>query len=278
MMGIPDDRFTVGEIGRMTAVKRTGDIVQAMKRLLDRISTRASAWSATASDREPTEQLAHDLGIVDRCLFLGYQDDVAPYYASFDALILPSANEGTPVSAIEALAAGRPGRRHAGRRRPRRDPRRRGRLSRRSGRRGRARRSPRPACRQRRARAADGGKQAVHVLERYSVSRLVGDVDDLYRRLLAEKGLDDGPSGRPRGDEARRSPSLERHLGLPAEHLLRARDVRLSHLRIVDRQRLEDDRAGRTRHLEHGVRQLEQRELIGVAEVDGQVLATVASR
>src|SRR5262249_22966131 len=41
-------------------------------------------------------------------LFLGYQDEVAPYYAAFDALILPSANEGTPVSAIEALAGGRP--------------------------------------------------------------------------------------------------------------------------------------------------------------------------
>ena len=34
--------------------------------------------------------------------------EAAPYYAAFDALILPSANEGTPVSAIEALAGGRP--------------------------------------------------------------------------------------------------------------------------------------------------------------------------
>jgi glycosyltransferase involved in cell wall biosynthesis len=41
-------------------------------------------------------------------LFLGYQEDVAPFYAAFDAMILPSGNEGTPVSAIEALAAGRP--------------------------------------------------------------------------------------------------------------------------------------------------------------------------
>ena len=41
-------------------------------------------------------------------MFLGYQEDVAPFYAAFDALILPSSNEGTPVSAIEALAAGRP--------------------------------------------------------------------------------------------------------------------------------------------------------------------------
>jgi glycosyltransferase involved in cell wall biosynthesis len=30
------------------------------------------------------------------------------------------------------------------------------------------------------------------VLERYSVERLVGDVDALYRKLLAERGLDDG--------------------------------------------------------------------------------------
>ena len=41
-------------------------------------------------------------------LFVGYQREVAPYYAFFDALALPSANEGTPVVAIESLAAGRP--------------------------------------------------------------------------------------------------------------------------------------------------------------------------
>src|SRR5262249_60557434 len=59
-------------------------------------------------DGETVEQRAGQLGIVRNSLFLGYQDEVAPYYAAFDALILPSANEGTPVSAIEALAGGRP--------------------------------------------------------------------------------------------------------------------------------------------------------------------------
>jgi glycosyltransferase involved in cell wall biosynthesis len=33
---------------------------------------------------------------------------VAQWYAALDALVLTSGNEGTPVSAIEALAAGRP--------------------------------------------------------------------------------------------------------------------------------------------------------------------------
>ena len=35
-------------------------------------------------------------------------EDVAPLYAALDAVALSSANEGTPVAVIEALAAGVP--------------------------------------------------------------------------------------------------------------------------------------------------------------------------
>ena len=59
-------------------------------------------------DRERLEQLAHDLGIARSTFFVGYQEDVAGYYRLFDAFLLPSVNEGTPVSAIEALASGTP--------------------------------------------------------------------------------------------------------------------------------------------------------------------------
>jgi glycosyltransferase involved in cell wall biosynthesis len=59
-------------------------------------------------DREPLEELAHDLGVARACFFVGYQTDVAGYYGLFDAFFLPSVNEGTPVSAIEALASGTP--------------------------------------------------------------------------------------------------------------------------------------------------------------------------
>ena len=59
-------------------------------------------------DRERLEQLAHELGVARSCLFLGYQEDVAPWYAISDAVVLTSASEGTPVTIIEALAAGRP--------------------------------------------------------------------------------------------------------------------------------------------------------------------------
>jgi glycosyltransferase involved in cell wall biosynthesis len=59
-------------------------------------------------DRDHLEQYAHELGVVKRCLFVGYQEDVARFYSAIDALLLPSVNEGTPVSVIEALAAQRP--------------------------------------------------------------------------------------------------------------------------------------------------------------------------
>ena len=59
-------------------------------------------------DRPELEALAHELGVARSTHFVGFQDDVGPWFHAFDALLLPSRNEGTPVSAIETLAAGRP--------------------------------------------------------------------------------------------------------------------------------------------------------------------------
>jgi glycosyltransferase involved in cell wall biosynthesis len=107
-LGIEPDRFAVGWIGRMTAVKRTDDVLVAFKRLRDEGIDAVLCMVGDGPDRPDLERRAHELGIVRDTLFLGYQEDVAPFYAAFDALVLPSSNEGTPVSAIEALAAGRP--------------------------------------------------------------------------------------------------------------------------------------------------------------------------
>jgi glycosyltransferase involved in cell wall biosynthesis len=107
-LGIPDDRFAVGWIGRMTAVKRTDDVLAAFKSLRESGVDATLCMVGDGPDRAVLEQRAHDLGIVRDTLFLGYQQDVAPFYAAFDALVLPSSNEGTPVSVIEALGAGRP--------------------------------------------------------------------------------------------------------------------------------------------------------------------------
>jgi glycosyltransferase involved in cell wall biosynthesis len=107
-LGIPADRFAVGWIGRMTAVKRTDDVLVAFKRLRDEGVDAVLCMVGDGPDRVQLERRAHELGVIRDTLFLGYQEDVAPFYSAFDTLVLPSSNEGTPVSAIEALAAGRP--------------------------------------------------------------------------------------------------------------------------------------------------------------------------
>jgi len=187
VLGIPDDRFVVGWIGRMTAVKRIDDVLQAVRLLRDRGVDALLCLVGDGPDRDGAEQRAHDLGIVRDTLFVGYQDDVAPYYSAFDALILPSANEGTPVSAIESLAAGRPvvATRVGGVPDVVRDrvdgflveP---GDVEAMADR--LAELAADPALRH---RLGEAGRASVH--ERYSVERLLDDTDRLYRSLLAAR-------------------------------------------------------------------------------------------
>jgi glycosyltransferase involved in cell wall biosynthesis len=182
--GIGTERFVVGWFGRMTAVKRTDDLLSVLAALRERGIDALLLFVGDGDDRERLEERAHELGLAQACLFLGYQEDVAPWYAICDAVVLTSASEGTPVTIIEALAAGRPvvatdvggvpdvvdegetgflvaaGDTHAMAERLEllaRDPARRAQM----GREGRKR-----------------------VLSRYAVDRLVGDVDALYRELL----------------------------------------------------------------------------------------------
>jgi hypothetical protein len=70
----------------------------------------------------------------------------------------------------------------------------------------------------------------------------------------------------------------QRHLRRPAEQLLSQRDVRPALLGIVDRQRLVHDLRARSRQLLHGLRQFEQRELIGIADVHRVVMPGLRQR
>lgn len=108
LLGLPPERFAVGWIGRMTGVKRTGDVLLALRELRARGVDATLCMVGDGPDREALEEHAYRIGVARHCLYLGYQDDVAPWYAALDAVILPSASEGTPVTAIEALAAGLP--------------------------------------------------------------------------------------------------------------------------------------------------------------------------
>jgi glycosyltransferase involved in cell wall biosynthesis len=187
LLGVPNGRFVVGWIGRMTGVKRTDDVLDGLLRLRERGVDACLCMVGDGPDREHVERRAHDLGIIRHCLFLGYQDDVAPWYQAFDALVLPSANEGTPVVAIEALASGRPvvATRVGGVPDVVRDGED-GYLVELGDTEALAERLARLAADpELRARMGAAGRE--RVVPRYAVERLIDDVDTLYRTLLEER-------------------------------------------------------------------------------------------
>jgi len=104
-LGAADDTLVVGFIGRLAPVKRPVDLVRTIAAVE---SDALLVVVGDGEDRRVTEETAAQLGVTERCRFVGYQRDAPGWYAAFDALLLASANEGTPVAAIEALAAGRP--------------------------------------------------------------------------------------------------------------------------------------------------------------------------
>jgi glycosyltransferase involved in cell wall biosynthesis len=193
--GIPDDRFVVGWIGRMTQIKRIPDVLLTFRRLLDRGVDATLCLVGDGPDREDAEARARELGIARRTLFLGYQRDVAPYYSLFDAFLLTSANEGTPVVAIESLAAERPVvSTRVGGVPDVVDDGEDGFLAEVGDADGLAERLERLA-RDADLRRRFGQTGRARVLPRYAVPRLVDDVDALYRELLDEAGISPPPRG-----------------------------------------------------------------------------------
>jgi glycosyltransferase involved in cell wall biosynthesis len=107
-LGVPDDAFLVGWLGRMTEIKRADDLLAAFALMRSR---GADAYLALVGDgplRDPLEATANRLGIADRTRFVGFRQSVGEFYSAFDVVALTSANEGTPVTVIEALASGLP--------------------------------------------------------------------------------------------------------------------------------------------------------------------------
>jgi glycosyltransferase involved in cell wall biosynthesis len=107
-IGVPEGRFLVSWLGRMTEIKRVDELLSAFALLR---SGGADADLLLVGDgplRPELEALAGALGIRDRCHFMGFRSDVAAVYGASDVVALTSANEGTPVTMIEAQAAGRP--------------------------------------------------------------------------------------------------------------------------------------------------------------------------
>jgi glycosyltransferase involved in cell wall biosynthesis len=116
---IADDEIAIGIIGRLVPIKNHNLFLEALKILKEKSSSKVRAFIVgDGESRHHIEQKASSLNInytdwkVDRkktfLTFTGWITEMDQVNAGLDIIALSSLNEGTPVSLIEAQAAGKP--------------------------------------------------------------------------------------------------------------------------------------------------------------------------
>lgn len=117
--GISQDTVVISIIGRLVPVKNHSLFLKALKIALEHAPGNIKAFIiGDGESRASLEQEARGLGISysvenekdhpHSLVFTSWRTDIAGICAGSDIIALTSLNEGTPVSLIEAQAAGRP--------------------------------------------------------------------------------------------------------------------------------------------------------------------------
>lgn len=107
-LGLGDDAELVVTVGRLVPIKRFDLLIAAFEEVA-RQRPQAQLLIVGDGDAAVREDLHRRARRVsDRIHFLGLRRDLPKIYADADLFVLSSDNEGTPVAAIEALAAGVP--------------------------------------------------------------------------------------------------------------------------------------------------------------------------
>ena len=107
-IGVAQNTPIVGVVARLAPVKGLKFLLDGAPRVLQNVPSAHFIIAGDGPSRAKLELQARDLKLGHRVHFLGMRADVAPLYRTFDCLALPSLQEGTPISIIEALAAQTP--------------------------------------------------------------------------------------------------------------------------------------------------------------------------
>ena len=108
LLGVGDDEILCTFVGRVVPIKQLDLLLEAVAEARRRDQRIRLLVVGDGEQRPALEALAGRLGIGAAVHFAGYRGELASIWAASDIAVLSSANEGTPVSLIEAAAAGVP--------------------------------------------------------------------------------------------------------------------------------------------------------------------------
>jgi len=108
MLGLAEDAFVVGTVGRLDPVKNLSMLLRAHAVLLSEQPGARLVIVGDGPERETLTAEACALNIAGAVLFTGYRADVRSVMPAFDAYVNSSTYEGVSLTILEAMAAALP--------------------------------------------------------------------------------------------------------------------------------------------------------------------------
>ncbi|TBU95742.1 glycosyltransferase [Stutzerimonas kirkiae] len=103
-LGLPDDVFVFGTIGRLVPVKGHVHLLQAFASVAPQAPQAHLAIIGEGRGRDELEALIDLHGLHGRVHLLGAKDDALQYVRAFDAFVMPSLSEGLPLALLEGMS------------------------------------------------------------------------------------------------------------------------------------------------------------------------------
>ncbi len=107
-IGIADDRFVIGTVGRLAKEKDHGTLLKAFRKLIQKKVNASLVIVGDGLLKDKLIEMAEEFEIKDHVKFLGYRSDTVKLLQIFDVFVLSSYSEGMSLALLEAMAAGKP--------------------------------------------------------------------------------------------------------------------------------------------------------------------------
>lgn len=103
-LGLCDDDFIIGNIGRIAPIKGHEYLIRSATEVISKIPNAKFMIVGDGPIRSKMEELASQLKISDKVIFTGIRMDIPECLSVMDLFVLPSLNEGMGRALVEAMA------------------------------------------------------------------------------------------------------------------------------------------------------------------------------
>jgi glycosyltransferase involved in cell wall biosynthesis len=108
VLGFAQDDYVIGLSAVLRPEKNPVQLVEAIAQLGRRGLPARALFIGDGPERSKVEKASRTLGVADRIVISGFQEDVRPFLSACDVVTLTSFTEAFSLAAIEAMALGRP--------------------------------------------------------------------------------------------------------------------------------------------------------------------------